>query len=419
MSWAVGRPYLVCGFVFAVCAAGLVLAVRALWANPGDLEVYRAAGTAVFEGRSLYERPLVDGLYFVYPPVAGLLFLPLAPLSMGAAQAVFVVGGCLVLVCCAWWAWRAVGFENGRAVVLTALVAAGVLAFEPVYTSLHVGQINLGLMALVLWDLLRADRCRSKGVGVGLAAAIKLTPLLFVLYLVATRRFRAAGVAAGSFSGAVALGAVVLPADSARFWLTGAFADSSRMWPDAGDPQNMSLNGLLIRLMGEVGSTTVLWLGLAGMLVGRTMVLASRAGRLGEPLLGVALVGLCTAAVSPWSWAHHWVWVVPLVVFAGARLLRATNRVVLLLWIPPVALAALSVVPVLVPGPGGSADVASHSPAGWLLGDVYLILFVVALLSASGHLKALALDAASQGDTSAPAPAEPQAREPLLPAGVP
>jgi alpha-1,2-mannosyltransferase len=386
LHWAAGRPHLASWIVFVASASGLVVLARALWANPGDLEVYRAAGRAVLESHSLYERPLAEGLYFVYPPVAGLLFIPLAPLSMGQAQAVFVVGGCLALVLCGWWAWRAVGFENGRAaVVLTALVSAGILASEPVYTTLHVGQINLMLMALVLWDLLRADPCRSKGLGVGLAAAVKLTPLLFVLYLVATRRFRAAGVATVTFSGAVALGAVVLPADSGGFWLTGVFADSDRMWPDAGDPQNMSLNGLLVRLTGQGVTTTVLWLALAGLLVGCTIVAASRADRFGEPLLGVALVGLCTAAVSPWSWAHHWVWVVPLVVFAGAQLLHATSRVVML-WAPPVALVALSVVPQLVPGPGGLAAVSSHSSAGWLLGNVYLLLFVVTLFSASGQL---------------------------------
>src|SRR5581483_12201814 len=56
---------------------------------------------------------------------------------------------------------------------------------QPVRETLTFGQINLVLALLVLADLLvLAPRgSRLTGVGIGLAAAIKLTPAVFILYL--------------------------------------------------------------------------------------------------------------------------------------------------------------------------------------------------------------------------------------------
>jgi alpha-1,2-mannosyltransferase len=390
LRWAWERPSLVGGFVLVVCGCGLAVAVRALWADPIDLEVYHAAGAAVLERIPLYDGPLVDGLQFVYTPLAALWFIPLAPLPMGVAQGVCVLANCFVLVFCTWRSWRSVGLGSGRTTtVLTALMACGALAFEPVHATLYVGQVNLMLLAIVLWDVLRDDRHRTKGIGVGLAAGIKLTPMLFVLYLVVTRRFRAAGMAMASFLGTVALGFTVLPADSAKFWLTGLFADSTRIWPDAGAPQNVSLNGMLMRLVGPPGATNVLWLGLAGMLVARTIVVAARAGRQSEPLLGVTLFGLCASAVSPWSWGHHWVWVVPLAVFAGNQILCSTDRTRSLIWAPSAVLTVLLFLPAFfVPPPGQSpAQAVPQGPFDWVLGNIYLLLFVTTLISGSLHLR--------------------------------
>ncbi|TDD43198.1 glycosyltransferase 87 family protein [Saccharopolyspora elongata] len=387
LRWALQRPYLAWGFVLLVCGCGLAVAVRAWWADPVDLEVYHAAGRAVFDGIPLYDRQLVDGPHFVYTPLAALLFTPLAPLSMGAAKVVFILVNCLLLGCCAWWSWRSVGLRDRRtALVLTLLVACGSLGFEPAHHTLYVGQVNVMVLAIVLWDALRDDRCRTKGLGIGLAAGIKLTPLLFLPYLVVTRRFRAASMAVVSFLGTVALGFAALPADSAKFWPTGLFADSSRIWPDPGAAQNVSLNGLLIRLFGHTGDTNVLWVGVAGLLVARAIALAARADRQGERLLAVTLFGLCAAAVSPWSWGHHWVWVVPLVVFAGDQVLRSTDRAWPLIWAPPALLVALTVVPAFrVPPPGQTGHDVS-GPAGWVMGNIYVLLFAATLISTSLHL---------------------------------
>jgi alpha-1,2-mannosyltransferase len=88
-------------------------------------------------------------------------------------------------------------------------------------------------------------------VGVGLAAAVKLTPLLFVVYLAATRRWRAAAAALATFVAAAGLGFLFAPADSVTFWFDGTFLAADRISAVDG-PSNHSLNGLLARL-GVVG----------------------------------------------------------------------------------------------------------------------------------------------------------------------
>ncbi len=63
---------------------------------------------------------------------------------------------------------------------MAAVVAAG-LVLEPVYHTLFLGQVNVFLLALVLTDIWRVAQGKRAGAGIGLAAAIKLTPAIFVV----------------------------------------------------------------------------------------------------------------------------------------------------------------------------------------------------------------------------------------------
>ena len=86
-------------------------------------------------------------------------------------------------------------------------------------------------MALIIWDLCQPDTRASrwwKGLGVGIAAGIKLVPLIFIPYLLLTRRFRQAGMAAAGFAATVAVGFTLLPADSGKWWLRGLFFNGGR-----------------------------------------------------------------------------------------------------------------------------------------------------------------------------------------------
>ncbi|MEU7680598.1 glycosyltransferase 87 family protein [Streptomyces spectabilis] len=193
---------------------------------------------------------------------------------------------------------------------------------EPVLQNLDFGQVNLVLLALVLTDLATPDRRLWKGVGIGLAAGLKLTPGLFVVYLLLTRRYRAAAVATAVFAATVAAGWWALPQASADFW-GGAFAGS------AGGREylaNQSLNGFFVRFgLGGDGVGGPVWGAVCGVLAVAGFGAAARASRRGRELVAVCVVGALMLVCSPLSWTHHWVWIVPgLVLAADAALRRRT-----------------------------------------------------------------------------------------------
>ncbi len=133
-----------------------------------------------------------------------------------------------------------------------ALVACGLALFEPLRDTFSFGQVNLLLLALVLGDcwLLSTGRSRWAGVGIGLAAAIKLTPALFIGLLLLARRWKAAAVATAVALGATGLAALVVP-DASTFYWTRAMWDTTRVGR-LDYVSNQSLQGVLARL-GETG----------------------------------------------------------------------------------------------------------------------------------------------------------------------
>ncbi|NEB80158.1 DUF2029 domain-containing protein, partial [Streptomyces sp. SID14478] len=209
---------------------GFWIAQRAAHVSMIDLLVYRAEGATVREGGNLYAlRATHARLPTTYPPFAALLFTPLTLLDVPTLRAAATVANLALLVAFVHLSLRLV---RRHARVEHALwVAAGAVWCEPVWTTLRYGQVNLLLAVLVLWDLTRQPGHRWAGVGIGVAAAIKLTPALFAVFLLGTgialavtKRgpwrpwLRHACVAACAFVGACALAAAVLPRDSLRFW---------------------------------------------------------------------------------------------------------------------------------------------------------------------------------------------------------
>jgi alpha-1,2-mannosyltransferase len=270
-----------------------------------DLLVYQHAGRGFLDGASVYDDP-VGGLPFTYPPFAAVLMAPLAWLpawlaaalwtgaSMGAVAAVVVV----VL--------RA---ERGPAPSgsLVALLTLGALALEPVWQNLTFGQVNVLLMLAALTDLLRPER-RWSGVLVGLAAGVKLTPLVLVVMLLLVGRPRAAGRAMLTFAATVAVGFVAMPGRATSYW-TDDLLRASRVGPPE-LAHNQSVYGALTRLLGEPPSTVV-WLAVAGPLALAVLLVGAGWWRRGDRVLGTCLGALAMLLASPVSWSHHWVWALP------------------------------------------------------------------------------------------------------------
>lgn len=367
--------------------------VLALWPDAHllmiDLQVYAAGGEHVLRGAPLYDGGVLLDLPFVYPPFAAVLFAPLSLLPLGLLKVLWTAAGIGLLGFVVHRCGRAAGLPLGIAgAALLTVVATGL---DPVRTTLYLGQINLVLLALVVGDMLGRPDSRWRGVGVGLAAAVKLTPLLFVVYLLVTGRRRAAATAVGVFVAAGVLGFLLAPADSANYWLHGTFAAADRI-SDVAGLSNHSLNGLLARL-----GLPALWLPSAVVLGAATIVLAVRAHRAGQEVLALTLCGLASAALAPFAWSHHWVWVVPLMVLLVARAAAgARPAVVLLGGLLVVTLAVVTRLPGPGVGPIPSTGLISLQP------DVYLLLYAGALAAAAWSRKRVIWDMSCTSAARAP-----------------
>jgi alpha-1,2-mannosyltransferase len=208
---------------------------------------------------------------------------------------------------------------------------------EPISVTLGYGQINLLIAALVVGDLARPDTARGKGAGIGLAAALKLTPLIFIPYLLLSGRRRAAAWAAAAFAVSVAIAYAALPSDAARFWGGRLFLDSSRVG-GAADTANQSLRGMIARVApGAHPSLESYALIAAVALLG--LGLAVRASRRGDEAAGFSFIALSALLASPISWTHHWTLAVPALLLLARRAHQQRSRA---LTLATAALAAWS-----------------------------------------------------------------------------
>lgn len=358
-----GRPWLLrAAAVFAVLslAAYLTLALtraEEMWWM-GDLKVYQAGGDAVLAGGGgLYDAQVgAAKLPFTYTPWAALTFVPLAWIPLGLLKGLALAGNLVLLFLCALWSWSMAGRTERRIRLALALATFAVLLWtDPVQETLRFGQVNLLLLALVLFDLAKASGKNYQGVGIGLAAALKLIPLIFVGYLFLTRRYRAAFTALGTFAGTLALAFALLPRESARYW-SGLFLDNTRIGL-VPFPGNQSLRGALARLAHAEAPSSVLWLLLAAAVGCLGLATAVVLHRQGDDLAGVAVCALAGLLVSPISWTHHWVWIVPGFVAAAAYAARGRHR-----WPLPAAMLLLMAAP---PAQRGGLGEAVPSGVVW------------------------------------------------------
>jgi alpha-1,2-mannosyltransferase len=305
------------------------------WMEPVDLRVYRFGGFIAahvwpwYQGNRsspLYDWPGFGKLKFTYTPFAALAFTVTTVLPLRLLEDSSLAVNTLAALLAVWVTFRALGWPGAasfaRRAGLTLLAAAIVFWLEPVQRTLFLGQVELVLMALILWDLCQPDRRWWKGAGVGVAAGIKLVPLIFIPYLLLTRRFRQAAVAAGTFALTVVIGFAADPADSVRWWFGGVFVQGGRTG-FVGWEGNQSLLGLVTRLAGSVAAGQRAWIWAAVPVVVAGLAAAALLHRAGHPVAGLLTCALVGVLASPISWDHHWVWVLPAVIAAWGYALRS------------------------------------------------------------------------------------------------
>ena len=194
-----------------------------------DLNVYNDAGLITRQLPSiLYTWELKVGVQFTYTPFAALMFAGGSLFPVVALRWFMTIASLAAIPLTAWLAIGGMGKRGAGRAAAALAVSALALWIQPVSKALFLGQIEPLLMLLVVWDLTRKDSRQWKGIGIGIAAGIKLVPLLFIPYLLLAGKVRQAAVATGAFVATVVAGFVFLPGPSASYWLTGYFMRPGR-----------------------------------------------------------------------------------------------------------------------------------------------------------------------------------------------
>jgi alpha-1,2-mannosyltransferase len=380
------------GPVVLIAAVGLYVAEFVRWPaylTQIDLMVYRFGGHRVLQGLDLYSTGIFGShrvLLFTYTPFAALCFTPLNMLSLPSLRALSLAAGVALLTYSVqrmlvaldtprrpqWW-------------TLTAMLVGLCLWLEPVRYSIQLGQINLVILAVVVAELLGSPERKWAGVGIGLVAGIKLTPAIFLIYLVLIGQRRAGLVGTVAFLVTVALGFAILPGDSATYWLGGKFDNPQRVSPDP--TVSSSVRGLFLRLHYPTGVATAVALALGLLCLAVAVIAWCR----GHRVLGLSLVGQASAAASPFSWSHHWVWLVPLTVHLGYRgIVLGSRRAVWAMWLLGALTAGWLV---FQQGKAPISGLVAWRPGGlWntLLPSGYLVVMLVAVIASAVWLRSTA-----------------------------
>ena len=352
-----------------------------------DLSVYRYGGRAVLDGVDVYYRDdPVTGYPFTYPPFAAVLMVPLALLPVWLSAALWTGASAAALAAAVSVVLRA----SGRSTPgwLIALLVATAVLLEPVWQNFAFGQINALLMLAVLVDMVRPER-RWSGVLVGLAAGVKLTPLVFVVLLVLVGRRAAGGRAALTYAGTVAVGFVAMPGAAATYWADGVL-DASRVGPPE-LAHNQAAYGALTRLLDSAPSTLV-WLAVAVPLGLAILLVGAWWWRRGDRVLGTCLGAVAMLVASPVSWSHHWVWAVPV-----ALVLWERNR-----WVGVGWAAVFVARPIVWPGYGDDREYA-WGPLDHVVGNAYLLAALALAVYAACLARGIGRLAESRGERRWPA----------------
>ncbi|OBJ94396.1 alpha-(1-2)-phosphatidylinositol mannosyltransferase [Mycolicibacterium fortuitum] len=384
-------------------AAGLILVGWRLLRHVPyriDIDVYRMGGRAWLDNQQLY----ADGaifhtqggldLPFTYPPLAAIMFAPFAWLSLPAASVaitattllLLIVSMVIVLTRLNVWPDTAITSEPAwlrRCWLAAALVAPAVIWLEPIRSNFEFGQINVVLMTLVVADCVPRRTPWPRGVLLGLAIALKLTPAVFLLYFLLRRDIHTLLRTAAATVVATLAGFVLAWTDSIEYW-TETVRNTDRIGT-ATLNTNQNIAGTLARLGLSEGPRFALWVVASFAVLALTVWAAQRALRAGSdesPVVALICVAMFGLVVSPVSWSHHWVWSLPTLVVTGvlAYRMRKDRPAALFLALVTVIGFALMVwtpIDLLTPHHETAASVLRQ-----LAGDAYLwwALVVIAVI---------------------------------------
>ncbi len=237
-----------------------------------------------------------DGMPSIYPPLIAVLAIPLGLLPFGAASVLWaaLLIGALVLI-----PW-VLGVRDWRLYVAIFLLL-------PVIGALELGQVEilLTLLAALLWRFRDRWLIAAAALGVGLAIKPLMFPLL--IWLLVTRRFKAALATC-----AVTLGLTLGSWAAIGFSGLRGYPELLQAWDRAYGGCGVSISALALKLGAGDTLATSLRLAVAGALLIGAWQLARRSD--GDRRSFAAAMGALVVA-APIVWSHYLIYfLVPLAI---------------------------------------------------------------------------------------------------------
>jgi alpha-1,2-mannosyltransferase len=298
-------------YMITACAAVAAIVYLSVWGRRYglDLKVYRDSVTFWRSGKNPYIATFTQKrLPFTYPPFALLVLAPFSWPSFPIAQWILWLASIAAATASVVLVLRDRGVAVTKRLWCEAFAwsCASVIVLEPARSGADYGQIECILMFIVVADLLLVP-ARYRGVLTGFAAAVKLTPLVFVLAFVLSRDVKSVLRAVASFLAWTALSWLFWPGLSHLYW----FHDVTRPDRDGSIAYNgnQSWYAILHRAPFHADGSVLAWLLLSILTLTVTAFVAWRCltvSQRGFAMISIALAGLL---VSPISWSHHWIWV--------------------------------------------------------------------------------------------------------------
>lgn len=287
-----------------------------------DLQVYYGGVAHWLATGDLYNWALPpEEIYgFTYPPFAALVFAPFVMLtSTATAGPVFLALSVAGLVAMVYLALRGTGVARRVSLATGLWLTPLLLLYFPISFNMELGQINVFLVLLIMADALCLRGTRYHGILMAIAASIKLTPAVFGLYFLATRDWKSLARFIGTGLATIALSFAVMPQVATEYFTEKIF-ESGRVGSITA-ALNYNLLGTW-QMLFPAGVAGVLFAVTALLSIALAYLAARRFHAAGEHLGAVTAVATLGLLISPISWTHHWVWFVPMLVFAtryGAR----------------------------------------------------------------------------------------------------
>lgn len=345
-DWKAFEPRLTATLIAGLCAALIIFQWQSFFGHSepfrfNDIDYYRNAVIDVINGtKSMYDA-------LPYPPFAFLIVWWLAGLPILLGNQIWTAATILILFALVGivtrQAARATDRTNDRPWLVTR--AAGSVALLlitwPVSSQLSNGQLSLVVITLAFIDTIGMLPPRFQGVLVGIAGAIKLTPMIFFVYFLVTGQRRQAAVAAGTFGAATALGWALFPEGSLYFW---SHLGRNDQFGDPARVDNLSIHSALARFSTQLGEQSLLWVALGAVVVIAAMWRARGHFGRGEVVEAVLVVGSSATVVAPIAWPHYFTWLplaaVWLLMLGGRRARFVGSGIIACYCLPLVAIMA-------------------------------------------------------------------------------